>query len=98
MYRKSAEHGYPESQCRLGFLYELGLGVEKNAAIAISWYRKSAEQGDPEGQCCLGRCYQKGIGVGMNYDNALIWYEKSAKQGNPTAKRSLNILKLEIGL
>lgn len=98
LYRKSAEHGYPESQWRLGFLYELGLGVEKNAAIAISWYRKSAEQGDPEGQCCLGRCYQKGIGVGMNYDNALIWYEKSAKQGNPTAKRSLNILKLEIGL
>ena len=97
-YRKSAEHGYPESQWRLGFLYELGLGVEKNAAIAISWYRKSAEQGDPGGQCCLGRCYQKGIGVGMNYDNALIWYEKSAKQGNPTAKRSLNILKFEIGL
>ena len=44
-YRKAALNGHAESQYRLGFLYELGLGVPKSRSVAFSWYDKAAKQG-----------------------------------------------------
>ena len=46
-YRKAALNGHADSQYRLGFLYELGLGVPKNYKEALSWYEKAANQGNP---------------------------------------------------
>ena len=46
-YRKAAQKGHADSQYRLGFLYELGLGVPKNYKEALLWYEKAANQGNP---------------------------------------------------
>ena len=41
---EKANSGYPWAQLRLGVMYELGSGVEKNIPEAIKWYEKAASQ------------------------------------------------------
>lgn len=63
-YRKSAEQGNAEAQCRLGLIQEKGVGIEQDWQQAMVWYRKSAEQGYAEAQRRLGQMYDR-----MMYDN-----------------------------
>ncbi|MEO5362774.1 MAG: TonB family protein [Magnetococcus sp. DMHC-8] len=44
--RVAAEQGEPGAQYALGFRYEHGTGVQKDAATAVQWYLKAAEQGN----------------------------------------------------
>jgi len=41
-----AENGNAEAQCRLGAMYQLGLGIERDEEQAIIWYRRAGEQGN----------------------------------------------------
>src|SRR5450432_4186994 len=70
-----AERGSARAQVALGFLYERGLGVSKNAATAAKWYRKSAEQeyGPGEYNFCLF-CWH-GTGVPQSDAEAVTWLE-----------------------
>jgi TPR repeat protein len=45
-YRKAANMGHMTSQNNLGFLYERGLGVQKNEHEAVRWYRLAARKGN----------------------------------------------------
>ena len=46
-YRKSAEQSYNRAQNNLGFLYEHGLGVEKNKQLALDLYRQAMGVAEP---------------------------------------------------
>jgi len=41
-YMAAALHDHPESQYRIGEMYDKGLGVAKDATEARKWYLKSA--------------------------------------------------------
>jgi uncharacterized protein len=41
-----ANQNHAEAQCLLGNLYQLGLGVTCDAAVALQWYTKASEQGN----------------------------------------------------
>ena len=56
----------PKAQNLIGYLYDKGLGVEKNAEIANQWYLKAAEQGFAKAQFNLGLSYEKGTGISKN--------------------------------
>lgn len=43
-YMKSAEQGLADSQYRVGFMYKLGQGCEKNIEMATLWMKKAANQ------------------------------------------------------
>lgn len=43
--KRMAEQGNPQSQYKLGEMYEEGLGVEQDFEAARNWYGKAAEQG-----------------------------------------------------
>ena len=45
-FHRKAVEGDAEAQTSLGFCYDHGIFVEKDAARAIPWYRKAAEQGE----------------------------------------------------
>ena len=62
-FRRAAVQGYANAQRDLGFCYENGQGVSKDAKEAVSWYRKAANQGYADAQCNLGMCYVHGQGV-----------------------------------
>lgn len=41
LYQRAAAQGYAPAQARLGELFSEGLGVSKDARVAIEWYRKA---------------------------------------------------------
>ena len=91
-YRKSAEQGNAYGQTNLGWMYDMGKGVERDYARAVHWYRKAAEQGFATGQTNLGFMYEVGRGVERDQAKAVYWYRKSAEQGNEYAKKRLTKL------
>jgi len=78
-----------EAQCKLGYAYDFGSGVEKNTITATNWYRKAAEQGYAPAQCRLGVHYDYGIGVDEDKTEAVKWYTKAADQGDDLAQLQL---------
>lgn len=44
-YIEAAEMGDAHSQATVGYMYEQGLGTDKNMPEAIKWIEKAAEQG-----------------------------------------------------
>ncbi|MDE6514315.1 MAG: caspase family protein, partial [Muribaculaceae bacterium] len=79
--RKAAELGHSDAQNHLGYMYDYGLGVDKNYVEAVRWYRKSAEQGNSYAQRNLGYMYCDGLGVEKSYTEAVKWYKMAAEQG-----------------
>ena len=45
-YQKAADQSYPSAQQELGYLYERGLGVEKNPMLALNLQRKASGLGE----------------------------------------------------
>src|SRR6185312_9838688 len=85
-YRQAAVQGHVEAQHRLGFCYENGIGVEKDAQQAVEWYRQAAIQGHAEAQYKMGSSYSNGNGVAKNDEEAAEWYRKAAEQEHSTAQ------------
>jgi hypothetical protein len=52
-----AEEGYADAQNDLGDMYQKGLGVPQDYAMAEQWYQQSAEQGNVRGHRNLCRLY-----------------------------------------
>jgi hypothetical protein len=71
--RPRAMAGDASAESNLGFMYEKGLGVPRNPALAVSWYQKSANQGHPPGQYALGRLYYEGVGLRRDPAQAYKW-------------------------
>jgi hypothetical protein len=58
-----ASAGDAAAQLELGFMYDAGKGVAKDAKEAEKWYRKAAEQGDASTQAFLGTVYARSVAV-----------------------------------
>jgi TPR repeat protein len=69
-----AKEGDPRSQYAMGLLYENGLGVAIDPAVAATWYLKAAEQGNSDAQYNLGVMFERGVGVPVNHTEAARWY------------------------
>jgi len=98
---KSAEQGYPLARLCVGFYYEGGIGVRRNAAEAEKWIKESfdavlklAEQGDAEAQLYLSTCYGTGRGVERDKKKALEWNRKAAENGIEQAQKNVGLLYL----
>jgi TPR repeat protein len=73
----------------LGYLYDNGVGVNRDPAKALYWFRKVAEAGGPIGQYNLGNAYLKGRGVEQDPVEAAKWLTLAAAGGMPEAKTAL---------
>jgi hypothetical protein len=58
-FQKSANQGNAQAQFALGYMYENGLGLDKNESIAVEWFQKSAEQGHIKAQNHLSLIHEK---------------------------------------
>jgi TPR repeat protein len=100
-YETAREHLIPlanssnaEAQCLLGNLYQLGLGVTPDAAIAIEWYAKASQQG-----CALATNNLAGMILAGNQDGssnltlAKQLYTEARRQGFEHAPTSLSFFK-----
>ena len=95
-YKAAADQGHPLAIQQLGYFYEAGLGVARNAEAAQHFYSIAAseldvyaQQGDPALQNRLAVMYEQGKGVKTNLKMALAWYQKAAMQGFADAQYNM---------
>ena len=72
-----AKEGDRESQNKLGWMYDQGLGTLEDPKVAVKWYLKSADQGFKQAQINIGVMYEMGRGVTQNLVEAKKWYSKA---------------------
>lgn len=89
---RMAEDDHAWAQTGLGFLYEVGRGVQQDYGTAARWYRRAAEKDEPTAQYRLGAFYEQGLGVDPNPAKALQWYERAAERGFDPANERLRSL------
>ena len=74
---------------RLGWLYEAGIGVERDLQQAAKLFRQAAQAGDAEAQYALAVMLQTGVGQPQDFEQARLWLQRAAKQNYPQAKQQL---------
>jgi len=76
------EKQYAPAQASMAWLYQAGLGVEKDLEKAISLYDAAAKSGNAVAQNNLGVIYEQGLGgLTKNYHQARKLYQQSAENG-----------------
>jgi len=78
----SDENNNVKAQNNLGFLYNLGMGVEQDYKKSAKWFNKAAAQGNVAAQFNLGQLYEHGYGVEQDHKKAVFWSTKAALQGD----------------
>ncbi|HXZ03022.1 MAG TPA: tetratricopeptide repeat protein [Stellaceae bacterium] len=84
-----ASAGDAQAQYRLGTLYALGKGVDKDYARAAPLLRAAAESGLAEAEYDYAVLCENGFGVAKDPVQALAWYRKAAAQGHANAALAL---------
>ena len=93
-----AHSGVGRAQNNIGACFAEGLGVERDATLALRWLSLSAESGDPVGQRNLAALHFKGEGVEQSDAEATRLYRLAADQGDAPAQDMLSWMLLETGL
>ena len=69
--RIAAEAGHALGQNDLGYMYQNGMGVERDYAEAVKWYRLAADGGNSIAEANLAFMYLGGLGVAKDQDEAI---------------------------
>lgn len=92
IYQDFADQGDRYAQFKLGYLYEQGLGIPVNQALAAKWYGLAADQGLPTAQFSLGLLYHLAkLEKLPNYELAKKWYQ-AAQTKEPCAALALGFI------
>lgn len=82
LYKAAAEAGYSGGYLEMGYMHEMGYGVERDLTKALDYYLKASQKGDATAMCNIGLMYENGRGVNMDHEIALKYYHASAAKGN----------------
>lgn len=84
----------PTAACNLGFLYQQGLGVERDYQKAMRCYRASCYEDGGAGYFNLSLMYQRGLGVPVDLEESFRLMEKSANLGCADAQLFMALVQL----
>ena len=87
-----SEVGNADGEAILAYLYENGLGVERDLQHAVNLYTKAARAGQPDAQFALGELALFGSGIERSPETAAGWYKLAARQGHARAKLRLGVM------
>ena len=90
-YEKASRNSHPVAQNNLGYMYECGLGVNKDLKKAFNLYNSSAQKGCVWGQDNLADCYYNGKGTTHDNDKAAFWYQKAAEKNYAESQNMLGV-------
>ncbi len=85
----AANAGYLDGINMVGRCHELGLGTERNGALAVESFRKAADQGHAWAQFNLATLMLKGDGIAQDIWGAVALLVHSARQKNAKAMNML---------
>ena len=81
-----ADAGYPAAENTLGWMYDVGTGVESDPKLAFELYKKAALAGEPSAASNLGDVYSIGrLGQAVDKPLSRKWYAEGAEKGNAHA-------------
>ena len=83
LFSRLADKNNPNAEYWLGHMYEIGLGIPRDAKKAIDLYKKAAEQNIAAAQARLGEIYLNGDQVPPDFGQAKSYLERAAYQGDP---------------
>ncbi len=89
IWRPRAEQGDARAAFGIGLLYDLGEGVEQDAAAALNWYRRAAEAGYVPAEFNVAVMFDSGTGTARNPTEAAFWYARAAAHGYARAEYNL---------
>lgn len=87
--RESSDKGNGMAAYMVGYLYEVGDGVEKDAGEALKWYDKGAKLGAPAALAAAARMYGQGVGGSGNIQKATLYMRRAAQAGSINAALEL---------
>lgn len=76
LYKELAQNGHVNCEVMLGWMYQNGLGTEKDPGKAHISYQSAANLGSPEAQFYLAKSYAKQ----KDFERAEHWYRKAAEK------------------
>jgi hypothetical protein len=82
----AAGKGDPKAQLRIGLMYLVGDGVDRDSDDAAMWLHRAAEQGDASATFNLAYLYWEGIRVSGNVQEAFRLFRALAEQGHVFAQ------------
>ena len=91
-YRKAADHGDPEAQNQLGYLYSWGIGVDRDEGQAVRWFTRGAGGGSQIAKLNLAVMYIRGQGVSRDEKFGAELVTELAERGNAHAQDYLGLL------
>jgi uncharacterized protein len=95
--RQLAESGEVAAQNRLGVLYYLGSGTQRDYAQALAWFERAALAGDASAQRHLGSMFRQGLGTPKDDFRAFGWYDAAFHNGDPRARDYMKWVALVVG-
>jgi len=85
-WRPKADAGDPDAMTKVGTLYNLGLGVNRDIKQAAQWYERAAQLGFVTAQFDLANLYYDGHGFPHDLKQAARWYTAAAQGGHAKAQ------------
>lgn len=94
-----ADKGVSRAQFRIGYMYYLGRGFDRDRKeadriirAALPAIQNFANEGRGWAQSDLGSLYEDGLVLPRDYAEAVYWYRSAAEQGYPGAQTNLGIM------
>jgi uncharacterized protein len=83
LFSKLATHNNPNAEYWLGHMYEIGLGIPRDAQKAIDLYKNAADQNVVAAEARLGEIYLSGDQVPPDFGRAKYYLDRAAYRGDP---------------
>ena len=83
LFSKLATNNNPNAEYWLGHMYEIGLGIPRDAKKAIDLYKKAADQNVVAAEARLGDIYLSGDQVPPDFGRAKYYLDRAAYHGDP---------------
>ena len=83
LFSKLAAHNNPNAEYWLGHMYEIGLGIPRDAQKAIDLYKKAADQNVVAAEARLGDIYLSGDQVPPDFGRAKYYLDRAGYHGDP---------------
>jgi TPR repeat protein len=77
LFKAAALEGVGSSYERIGYCYEMGLGLDIDLRKAVECYTIATSMGDSIAPYSLGECYFRGVYFNQNYEMALYFFKVS---------------------
>jgi TPR repeat protein/S1-C subfamily serine protease len=91
-FMRAAAQGDPPALNMVGYMHDVGEGMDEDPHEAFTWYQRAADKGYDVAQYNIGVMYQNGRGVEKNPTLAAKWYRKAADAGDADSQAALGFL------